>query len=59
MERAGKSLSARIRLQVMISKRLNSGKECRVWHIGSKGSSVVRHYIDPVSKLTVAEEIKL
>lgn len=59
MRAYGKSLMAKFRLQMTVNKKLDAGKECRVYHIGPRKNCLVRHYIDPVSKLAVAEEILL
>lgn len=59
MRAYGKSLMAKFHLQEMVNKRLDTGKECRVYHVGSHKNFIIRHYIDPVSKMAVAEEIPL
>ena len=59
MRTCGKSLMAKFHLQEMVNKSLDAGKECRVHQVGSHKNFIIRHYIDPVSKLAVAEEIPL
>lgn len=59
MMASGKSMAAKIQLQAMINKRLDAGKECRVYHSGHQKNCLIRHYIDPISKLAVAEKIPL